>query len=141
MMASRGCTPREARMDSRQDIERILDRAYAARFKQDLDAVVECFHPEGCFAMNGAPRPSADRGGQRSAMQDLFAAFDLLDFQSHCRLIDPPQAVVHWRGKFRSKKTGQVADTDILDLIEVRDGRIASLTSFFDTALAARILG
>ena len=29
--------------------------------------------------------------------------------------------------------------TDILDLIEVRDGRIASLTTFFDTAYAAAL--
>ena len=51
-------------MDSRQEIERLLDQAYAARLRQDLDAVVDCFHPEGCFAMNGAERPKADRAGQ-----------------------------------------------------------------------------
>jgi ketosteroid isomerase-like protein len=45
---------------------------------------------------------------------------------------------VHWRGTFRAK-SGQVGDTDILDLIEVRDGRIASLTTFFDTAYAATL--
>jgi ketosteroid isomerase-like protein len=127
-------------MDSRQDIERILDQAYAARQKQDIDAVIECFHPEGCFKMNGSDGPSADRVGQRSTMEGLFSTFELLDFHSHCRLIDPPQAVVHWRGKFRSRKTGEVADTDVLDLIEVRDGRIVTLTSFFDTALAGRML-
>ena len=46
--------------------------------------------------------------------------------------------MVHWRGKFRAQN-GQVGETDILDLIEVRDGRIASLTTFFDTAYAAAL--
>ena len=50
----------------------------------------------------------------------------------------PFRAVVHWRGTFRAKN-GQVGDTDILDLIEIRDGRISSLTSFFDTAYAAAL--
>ena len=55
----------------------------------------------------------------------------------HCRIIDPPRAVVHWRGTFRAGN-GKQADTDILDLIEVRDGQIASLTTFFDTASPER---
>jgi len=54
-------------------------------------------------------------------------------------IIDPPHAAVHWRGRFRNKG-GQEAETDILDLIEVKDGRISSLTTFFDTALAAAML-
>jgi ketosteroid isomerase-like protein len=32
-----------------------------------------------------------------------------------------------------------VGDTDILDLIEVQDGRISALTTFFDTAYAAAL--
>ncbi|MEA2876515.1 MAG: hypothetical protein QOF14_1711 [Hyphomicrobiales bacterium] len=68
----------------------------------------------------------------------MFAAFEVIAFEQHCRIIDPPRAVVHWRGKFRAQN-GQVGETDILDLIEVRDGRIASLTSFFDTAYAAAL--
>jgi ketosteroid isomerase-like protein len=53
-------------------------------------------------------------------------------------VIDPPRAVVHWRGTFRARN-GREADTDILDLIEVRDGRITRLTSFFDTAYATNL--
>jgi ketosteroid isomerase-like protein len=68
-------------------------------------------------------------------MTQMFEAFALLEFQQHCRIIDPPRAVVHWRGKFRAPN-GRVGDTDIVDLIEVRDGRIASLTTFYDTAYA-----
>ena len=127
-------------METRAEIERILDRAYAARQKQDINAVFECFGSDDRFRQNGLDRPAADREAARSALQDLFDTFDLLEFQGHCRVIEPPRAVVYWRGKFRAKQSGEVAETDILDLIEIKDGKIASLTTFFDTALAARLL-
>jgi ketosteroid isomerase-like protein len=126
-------------MNSRQEIEQVLDRAYAARQRQDVAATIACFHANGSFAVNGAPVPACGTDECRSALADLFETFTLLESQPHCRVIDPPHAVVHWRGKFRANNTGQVADTDVLDLIEVKDGRIASLKSFFDTALAARL--
>ena len=128
-------------MESRQEIEQILDRAYAARRKQDIDATVEVFHPEGRFAVNGQEAHAVGRRAHQSALKDLFAAFRLLEFQQHCRVIDPPRAVVHWRGRFRAAASGEEAETDVLDLIEIKDGRIASLMTFFDTALAARLQG
>ena len=128
-------------MENRQEIERILDRAYAARRAENADAAAEVFHPEGRFAVNGQETHAVGREAHRSALKDLFATFRLLDFQQHCRVIDPPRAVVHWRGRFRAAGTGEEAETDVLDLIEIKDGRIASLTTFFDTALAARLQG
>ena len=77
---------------------------------------------------NGAPAATKSRAEQVAALKGMFDAFALLEFREHCRIIDPPQAVVHWRGKFRAQN-GQVGDTDVLDLIEVRDGKIASLTT------------
>jgi ketosteroid isomerase-like protein len=124
-------------MNTRASIEALLDEAYAARCKQDVTATTAFFTEDGCFRANGGPATTC-RSEQESALRGLFDAFELLNFEQHCRLIDPPRAVVHWRGKFRAK-SGQVGETDILDLIEVRDGRIASLTTFFDTAYAAAI--
>jgi ketosteroid isomerase-like protein len=122
-------------MDTRASIETLLDQAYAARRSQDAAAATACFTDDGCFRANGGP-PTTCRTEQHKALQTLFDAFELVSFEQHCRLIDPPRAAVHWRGTFRAKN-GQVGETDILDLIEVRDGRIASLTTFFDTAYAA----
>ena len=125
-------------METRAAIEAILDQAYAARRKQDAEAAAACFCDDGRFMANGMPAGGGSRIGQVSALKQMFDAFDLVDFQEHCRVIDPPRAVVHWRGKFRAQN-GRVGDTDILDLIEVRDGKIASLTTFFDTAYAAAL--
>jgi len=124
-------------MDTRATIESILDKAYAARQRQDVAAAAACFSEDGCFRINGGP-PTASRAEQHSALTEQFEAFELLGMKVHCRIIDPPRAVVHWRGTFKAK-SGQVADTHILDLIEVRGGRISSLTTFFDTAMAAAL--
>jgi ketosteroid isomerase-like protein len=129
--------PREDAMDTRAAIDSILDKAYAARRSQDAKAAAALFCDDGKFAANGAPR--AEKHAERlGALEGMFAAFAVIGFEQHCRIIDPPRAVVHWRGKFRAQN-GQVGETDILDLIEVRYGRIASLTSFFDTAYAAAL--
>jgi ketosteroid isomerase-like protein len=124
-------------MDTRASIESLLDQAYEARRKQDVAATTACFTDDGCFRANGGP-PTKSRTEQEGAFKGLFDAFELLSFEQHCRIIDPPRAVVHWRGTFRAKN-GQVGETDILDLFEVRDGRIATLTTFFDTAYAAAL--
>ena len=125
-------------MDTRATIESLLDKAYAARRSQDPQAAAACFTDDGCFRANVSGMPPA-RGAEREAgMKGVFEAFELLELKEHCRVIDPPgRAVVHWRGKFRVN--GQVGETDVLDLIEVRDGKIASLTTFFDTAYAAAL--
>jgi len=124
-------------MDTRETIESILDVAYAARQRQDHEAAAACFTEDGCYKANGG-LGTTNRAEQHTAIKATFEQFELLSFTQHCRIIDPPPAVVHWRGMFRAKN-GQVGDTDILDLIEVRDGRISSLITFFDTAYAAAL--
>jgi len=125
-------------MDTRASIEAVLDRAYEARRRNDAGASAACFCDNGCFMANGVPDSTKNRSEQVVALKRLFEEFALVEFTQHCRVIDPPRAVVHWRGKFRAKN-GRVGDTDIIDLIEVRDGHIASLTTFFDTAYAMNL--
>ena len=125
-------------MDTRAAIEAILDEAYDARRRNDPGAAAAAFCEDGCFTANGVPARTTNRAEQVAALDQLFAAFSVIEFQEHCRVIDPPRAVVHWRGKFRAQN-GRVGDTDVIDLIEVREGRIASLTTFFDTAYAMNL--
>ena len=127
-------------MDTRQTIDSVLDEAYAARRRQKVDDVVRLFNEGVHFRLNGAAPAATDGTQLRSTIQGMFDSMDLLDFHVHCRVIDPPRAVVHWRGKFRSTKSGEIAETDVLDLFEIENGRISSLISFFDTALAMRLM-
>jgi ketosteroid isomerase-like protein len=47
---------------------------------------------------------------------------------------------VHWRVTARAPASGQSAVTELFDLVEVKNGRIASFLEFCDTALAARMM-
>jgi SnoaL-like domain len=52
-------------------------------------------------------------------------------------LIDGANAAVHWRVKIFSRITGTSVLTALMDMIEVRDGRIQSFTELFAPARAA----
>jgi ketosteroid isomerase-like protein len=126
-------------MSTRQEIQSLVEKAYAARQKGDVDALLPLFTDTGRFKAVGA---EAARGyaEQGPALEGLIKAFELLDYKIHCMVIEGSKAAVHWQGRFRSSATGKVAETDLLDLIEVKDGRIASFDNFFDTALAAKLM-
>src|SRR3954468_10175999 len=89
MLRRRLETIREGAMDTRASIEAILDKAYEARRSEDVEAVIACFHEDGRFLSNGAPAATRTRVEQRTAIKDLFDAFALLEFEQHCRVIDP----------------------------------------------------
>jgi ketosteroid isomerase-like protein len=74
-------------------------------------------------------------------MAGILDSFQLLDHSIENIVIDGERAAVYWRGKFRAKATGQIGETDLVDVIELKDGRIVWMKSFFDTALAARLVG
>jgi len=125
-------------METRAAIEAVLDKLYDARRRNDVTAAAECFREDGRFMPNGGPAAATNRAEQLAGLKGLFDAFACVKLDVHCRIIDPPRAAVHWRGTFRAKN-GKVGDTDILDVMEFRDGRVASLTTFFDTAYAAAL--
>ncbi len=60
------------------------------------------------------------------------------DAQLHYRT--GSKAAVHSRMTVRAKATGNVMETELFDLVEIRDGKIASFTQFFDTASAMAML-
>ena len=43
-------------MDTRASIEAILDKAYAARQRQDVEGAAACFCDDGCFTASTAGR-------------------------------------------------------------------------------------
>jgi hypothetical protein len=61
----------------------------------------------------------------------LVKMFRLSPYQLLSLSVDGPRAPAHWRVDIRSKITCTMAATELVDLIEIRDGRIASYTEFF----------
>ena len=133
-------------MSDRSEIERILKEAYAARKRGDIDAILRLFSVDAHFQLAGSisaspiPLRTAGTSQFRTVLERLIRTFEWVDQQIICMLIDGPRAAVHWRGRIRSTVSGETVDTELVDIVEFKDGRIISFVEFCDTALATRLM-
>ena len=124
-------------MPDRLEVERLLRELYAARLGGDLEALCRTFAKDARLDIAGTSyaTPMAIRaaglGEIRSWLALLVKTFQLADQEILSMIIDGEAAAVHWRARIRSKITGATVLTELVDVIRVRDGRIASYTEFF----------
>jgi len=132
-------------MTNRDEIERTLRDAYAARQCGDLDALGRIFAPHAKFQMAGSnesPVATLAQGAEqyRPLLVGMIKTFEVLDYQIVSMLIDGSKAAVLWRAKIRSSITGETVETDLYDLVEIENGQISSFFEFCDTALVTRLM-
>jgi ketosteroid isomerase-like protein len=138
---------REATMSDRSSVEKLLREAYAARVRGDIETIGRIFADNARFEVAGSSQVSAiparvDGAGQiRPLISQMIKTFEMSDLRILSMVIEGSKAAVHWRVKVRSSVTGETADTQLMDFIEVKDGRITSFVEFCDTALASRLMG
>ena len=125
-------------MTERVEIERLLLELYAARVRGDLAGVCATFASDASFQVAGASSnstPIAMKAVGVSEFRPLLAimikSFKLSEQTILAMLIDGAQAAVHWRAKIYSRITGTTVLTELIDVVAVKDGRIASYTEFF----------
>ena len=134
-------------MTDRNQVEKLLKDAYAARKRGDLEALCGYFAKDPTFAMAGARETSpiavhcTEGETFRTLMSGMIETFQWVDHQILSMIIDGPKAAVHWRGRIHSTLTGDEVVTELVDVLTVSDGKIQSLIEFCDTALAARLMG
>jgi ketosteroid isomerase-like protein len=124
-------------MPDRLEVERLLRELYAARLGGDLEALCRTFAKDARLDIAGTSyaTPMAIRaaglGEIRSWLALLVKTFQLGDQEILSMIIDGEAAAVHWRARIRSKITGATVLTELIDVVRVREGRIASYTEFF----------
>jgi ketosteroid isomerase-like protein len=129
-------------MTRSEEIKAIIARLYAARKSGDVDASLRFFADDARFAMNGSKQASGiameARGKDeiRAALTNLLNAYDMHEQTILSFLVDDEKAAVHHRSKLKFKPTGEVFDTEMLDLWKFDGDRIISVIEFVDTALA-----
>jgi ketosteroid isomerase-like protein len=129
-------------MSRSEEIKAIIARVYAARKNGDLDAIMRFFDENATFAMNGSKQASAiaieAKGADeiRAALKNLLNAYDMHAQTILSFLVDDEKAAVHHRSKLKFRPTGEVFDTEMLDLWKLQGDKIVSVTEFVDTALA-----
>lgn len=133
-------------MSDRQQIMQTIEAGYAARVRGDLDGVMQAFCDGACFRLNTTPVEPAlahfaeDRNALRASMAQLIDNFDFRDLKILDCIIEGSKAAVHSTLTVRAKGTGKEIQTELFDLMEFKDGKIASFTQFFDTASAMGLL-
>jgi ketosteroid isomerase-like protein len=124
-------------MTDRLDVDRLLRRLYAARAQGDLDNVCRIFSYDAKFQIAGASHVSpititaVGIDEIRSWLALMIKTFQINDQTILSLIIDDAAAAVHWRAKIHSRITGAAVMTELVDLVQIRDGRIASYAEFF----------
>jgi ketosteroid isomerase-like protein len=133
-------------MTDRNQIETLLRNAYTARKHGNVDGICDCFVANPAFAMAGAQQASPvamraiDAPSFRSVLSGLIKTFEWDDQEILAMIIEGNKAAVHWRGRIRSTVTGDEVTTELVDIITIENGKIATFLEFCDTALAARMM-
>ena len=132
-------------MGGRDDIEKLVREAYRRRVAEDVAGTCELFTQDAKFRFASAPKSAVasfaatDQSRLREQLTQIVKAFDLKDFKLENVVVDGDRAVAHWRATIRFTPNGREADTEVVDVMEIRDGKIASFTEFCDTATVERL--
>jgi ketosteroid isomerase-like protein len=124
-------------LTDRLEIDRLLRELHGARVRGDLAAILRSFGDDASFRIAGASdgKPIAVTaegiGAIRPWLAMMVKTFRLSDYVLLSLLIDGTRAAAHWRVTIHSRITGTAVPTELVDLAEVREGRIASYTEFF----------
>ena len=124
-------------MTDRLQIEELVRQLHAARLEGDLERLCALYSNEARLRIagstDGKPIAIAASGIAeiRPWLSILVKTFRLSQYTILSLTVEVPRAAAHWRVDIHSKITGVVVPTELVDLIDVRDGRIASHTEFF----------
>lgn len=124
-------------MTDRTQVEKLVRELHAARVDGNLDRLCRLYAEEARLRIagstDGKPIAIAASGITeiRPWLSILVKTFRLTQYTILSLTVDAPRAAAHWRVDIHSKITGTVVPTELVDLIDVRGGRIASHIEFF----------
>ena len=123
-------------MTDRSGIERVLNNLYAKRVRGDLDEVCRLFSGVSYFQIGGGSHlsPISIRtvgiDGIRGWLRVIMKTFAIADFAVLSKLIDAPQAAIHWHANIQSRITRTIVATEFVDIVRIRDDQIVSYVEF-----------
>jgi ketosteroid isomerase-like protein len=124
-------------MTERRQVEELLRGLHAARLEGNLDRLCALFSPDARMRIQGTSdgKPIAvgasGIGQIRPWLAILVKTFRLGEYKLLSLTIEGERAAAHWRADIHSKITGALVPTELVDLIEVSGGHIASYVEFF----------
>lgn len=134
-------------MTGRAAIATMVEEAYAARCRGDLDALMQHLHPACSYRMIGAPeaepmcRETCGLESVRSQMSELIRHYAFTEVEPLSLTVEGDRAVYRWRTRVTFVPSGRSEVMDVMDLIQFADGKIRSVEEFTDTAGVMRLSG
>jgi ketosteroid isomerase-like protein len=121
----------------RTQIDRLLRELYAARSSGDLDGVCRVFAADAKFQIAGA-RETGPAGIKASGIREfrpllalMIKTFKLSSLTIRSMEIQEDQATVRWQANVQSRITGATVPTELIDVLEVRDGKVVNFNEVF----------
>jgi ketosteroid isomerase-like protein len=124
-------------MTDRLQVEQLVRELHAARIDGNLERLCRVYSDEARLRIAGSTdgKPIAIEatgiGEIRPWLSILVKTFRLTQYMILSMSVDGSRAAAHWRVDIHSKITGVMVPTELVDLIDVRGGRIASHTELF----------
>lgn len=124
-------------MTDRGDIDQLLRELHAARIDGQLARMCAVFAEDATFRIAGSSEGKAialaasGLNEIRPWLAVLVKTFRLTQYQPSPSVIEGERAMIHWRAHIHSKITGSVVPTELVDMIEARNGRISSYFELF----------
>lgn len=121
----------------RETVQSLLDELYAARVEGELERLSGLFTEDAHFRISGSgdgkPITLAADGANsiRTWLTVLLKSFSISRHEIMATVIEGSRAAVHWQATIHSRITGAAVATELMDQIEVRDGKISSYVEFF----------
>ena len=124
-------------MTDRDNIEHLLRELHAARIDGQLARMCAVFAEDATFRIAGSSEGKAIALAAsgldeiRPWLAMLVKTFRLSQYEASPSVIEGERAMIHWRAHIHSKITGSVVPTELVDMVEARNGRISSYFELF----------
>jgi ketosteroid isomerase-like protein len=121
----------------RRDTDQLLRELHAARIDGQLARLCAVFADDATFRIAGSSEGKAIAIAAsgldeiRPWLAMLVKTFRLTQYEPSPSVIEGDRAMIHWRAQIHSKITGAVVATELVDMVEVRNGRISSYFELF----------
>jgi ketosteroid isomerase-like protein len=136
----------DAMASTRDDVVALIESFYQARLANDVDRCVAHFAPDASIRIAGShdasPIAASSSGPMALRRQtiELVGAWQWLSMRIESMTVEGDRVAVQFQLTTKFRPTGDVISSELLDLFTVRDGKVASMVEFLDTALVALLV-
>jgi ketosteroid isomerase-like protein len=129
---------------SQKTVQATVMDFYRSRLANDVSACMAHYAPDAVLRIAGTPGPTsitetASGAEATCRMQsELIAAWEWRDQKIESMTIQGDRAAVHYALTAAFTPTGEVIESELVDIITLRDGKIVSLVEFVDTSRVAQ---